>query len=85
VLTEKQTVLKFLPSYYTYLYQPADTFIILKIKDAWTKHWESKKIKLVQVDAWQNTARGDGHWSGKLTNPGKHFFIYSWLLIALKM
>jgi hypothetical protein len=38
VLTEKQTVLRFLPLYCTHLYQPVDTFIILKIKDAWTRH-----------------------------------------------
>jgi hypothetical protein len=31
--------------------------------------------QLIQADAWQNTARTDGHWSGKLTNPGKHFFL----------
>jgi hypothetical protein len=75
VLTEKQTIFKFLPPYYTHLYQPADTFIILKIKDAWTRRWEIKKTKLIQTDAWQNTARGDGHWFGKLTNPGKRFFL----------
>jgi hypothetical protein len=38
VLTEKQTILKFLPPCYTHLCQPADTFIISKIKNAWTRH-----------------------------------------------
>jgi hypothetical protein len=74
VLIEK-TIFKFLPPYCTHLCQPADTFIISKIKDAWTRRWEIKKIQLIQTDAWQNITRGDGHWSGKLTNPGKRFFL----------
>jgi hypothetical protein len=57
------------------LCQPADTFIISKIKDAWTKSWEIKKTELIQADAWQNTAQEDGHWSDKLTNPDKLFFL----------
>jgi hypothetical protein len=65
VLTEKQTILKFLPPCCTHLCQPADTFIISKIKDAWTRSWEIKKTQLIQRDAWQNIARGDGHWTGK--------------------
>ena len=28
-----------------------------------------------QNNSWQNTPRRDGQWSGKLTNPGKHFFL----------
>jgi hypothetical protein len=75
ILTEKQTILKFLPPCCTHLCQPADNFIISKIKDAWTRRWEIKKTQLIQTDAWQNIARGDGHWSGKLTNPSKHFFL----------
>jgi hypothetical protein len=51
VLTEKQTVLRFLPPCCTHLCQPADTFIILKIKDIWTRRWESKKTELIQADA----------------------------------
>jgi hypothetical protein len=47
VLTEKQTILKFLPPCCTHLCQPADTFI----KDAWTRHWEIKKTQLIQTDA----------------------------------
>jgi hypothetical protein len=75
VLTEKQTILRFLPPCCTHLCQPADTFIISKIKDACTRHWEIKKTDLIQADAWQNTGRGDGHWSDKLTNLGKRFFL----------
>jgi hypothetical protein len=75
VLTEKQTILKFMPPCCTHLCQPTDIFIISKIKDTWTRHWEIKKTQLIQIDAWQNIARGDGHWSGKLTNPGTRFFL----------
>jgi hypothetical protein len=75
VLTGKNTILRYLPPYSTHLCQPTDTFIISKIKDAWTKCWEANKIELIQTNAWQNTARADGQWFGKLTNPGKRFFL----------
>ena len=55
--------------------QPADTFIISKVKDAWTRRWEAKKIDLIVANTWQNTPRTDGQWSGKLINPGKRFFL----------
>jgi hypothetical protein len=29
----------------------------------------------MQIDAWQNIARGDGYWLDKLINPGKRFFL----------
>jgi hypothetical protein len=75
VLAEKRTTLRYLPLCATHLCQPADTFIILKIKDAWTKRWKAKKFELIQQDSWQNRPRGDGQWSGKLTNLGKKFFL----------
>jgi hypothetical protein len=75
VLAEKRTTLKYLPPCAIYLCQPADTFIISKIKDAWTKRWEAKKSELIRQDSWQNRPRGDGQWSGKLTNSGKKFFL----------
>jgi hypothetical protein len=52
MLTEKQTILKFLPPCCTHLCQPIDTFIISKIKDAWTRHWKIKKTQLIQTNAW---------------------------------
>jgi hypothetical protein len=52
VLTGKNTIMRYLPPYSTHLCQPADTFIISKIKDAWTKRWEAKKIQLIQTNAW---------------------------------
>jgi hypothetical protein len=75
VLTGKNTILRYLSPCSTHLCQPADTFIISKIKDAWTKRWEAKKIQLIQTNAWQNTARVDGQWFSKLINPGKRFFL----------
>jgi hypothetical protein len=75
VLTGKNTILRYLPPCSTHLCQPTDTFIISKIKDAWTKRWEAKKIEFIQTNAWQNTACTDGQWSGKLINHGKRFFL----------
>nr|CCA25297.1 AlNc14C289G10203 [Albugo laibachii Nc14] len=55
--------------------QPADSFFISKVKDAWTKRWDEKKIQLVRDQDWQNKVRNDGSWSGALQNPGKPFFL----------
>ena len=75
ILEARHTALKYLPPCSTHLCQPADTFIILKVKDAWTRRWEAKKTELITTGAWQNNPRADGQWSGKLTNPGKRFFL----------
>jgi hypothetical protein len=75
VLAEKRTTLRYLLSCATHFCQPADTFIISKIKDAWTKRWKAKKSELIQQDSWQNKPRGDGQCSSKLNNPGKKFFL----------
>ena len=75
VLEAKQAFLKYLPPCSTYLCQPADIFIISKVKDAWTRRWEAKKIDLIVANTWQNTPRTDGQWSGKLINLGKRFFL----------
>ena len=55
VLQAKQSILRYLPPCLTHLCQPIDTFIISKIKDAWTKRWKEKKTKLIATNAWQNT------------------------------
>ena len=34
-----------------------------------------KKIELIATGAWQNNPRANGQWFGKLTNPGKRFFL----------
>ena len=60
VLEANNAILKYLPPFSTHLCQPADTFIISKVKDAWTKRWEAKKTDLIASNAWQNTPRADG-------------------------
>ena len=75
VIAAKNIIFKFLPSCSTYLCQLADTFLISKIKDAWTRRWEAKKTELIQQNAWQNAPQTDGQWSRKLTNPCKQFFL----------
>ena len=84
VLKAKQIILKYLSPCSTHLCQPADTFIISKVKDICTRRWEAKKIDLIEANTWQNTPQMDGHWSGKLINPGKSFF-GNWLQIRLKI
>ena len=75
ILEVNNAILKYLPPCSIHLCQPADTFIISKVKDAWTKRWEAKKTDLIASNAWQNTPQADGGWSGKLSNPGKRFFL----------
>lgn len=67
--------LKFFPPNATDLCQPADSFVISKIKDAWKVKWNEKKMELIKENGWQNKVRKDGSWSGKLQNPGKMFFL----------
>ncbi|RLN67573.1 hypothetical protein BBJ28_00024453, partial [Nothophytophthora sp. Chile5] len=67
--------LRYLPANATDLCQPADSFVIAKIKNVWRRLWNEKKIELIEDEAWQNKARKNGDWSGKLRNPGKQFFI----------
>jgi hypothetical protein len=51
VLAEKRTTLRYLPPCATHLCQSTNTFIISKIKDAWTKKCEAKKSELIQQDS----------------------------------
>ena len=30
---------------------------------------------MIRADEWSNAVRRDGAWSGKMNNPGKHFFL----------
>ena len=64
-----------LPANATDMCQPADSFVISKIKDAWSAHWEAYKLHCIQNGVWQNEVREDGRVSGMLKNPGKHFFL----------
>lgn len=74
-LSQLKARLVYLPPNATDLCQPADSFVIAKIKDAWRRKWNEKKIELIEGGEWQNTQRKDSSWSGKLKNPGKKFFM----------
>ena len=65
----------YLPACSTSLAQPTDQAIIQKIKDAWIRHWETKKTTLIQGGEWQNDPQGRRGWFGKLKNPRKGFFL----------
>ncbi len=51
--------------------QPADSFIISKIKDAWRRRWGAYKVELIRQGKWKNGEKS----SGKSENPGKRFFL----------
>jgi hypothetical protein len=68
VLKEKNTELRFLPPNSTHLVQPADSFLISKLKDAWRRKWEKKKCELIQDQRFSDV-------SGKLENPGHAYFL----------
>jgi hypothetical protein len=76
VLRQRNTRLCYLPPCSTHLVQPADQFIIAKIKDASNRRWELKKAQLIEAGEWQNNLLGNRGWSGKLKNPGKEYFLH---------
>lgn len=61
-----------LPPNATELVQPADSFVISKIKDAWRRRWDHYKAELITRGEWMN---GEDGKSGRLKNPGKAFFL----------
>ena len=70
ILAQKNTHLCYLLACSTSLIQPANQFVISKIKDAWNCQWEAKKIQLIVDGEWQNDRNGGGRgWSGKLKKP----------------
>lgn len=75
ILERTKTKLCYFPPCATDLVQPADSFVISKIKDAWTTLWETEKLRMINAGEWSNGVRSDGAWSGKLLNPGKRFFL----------
>ncbi|OWY94915.1 hypothetical protein PHMEG_00035222 [Phytophthora megakarya] len=74
-ITRLNAEVRSFPANATHLVQPADSFVISKIKDVWTKRWEAKKVEMIRVNKWQNDARSDGSWSDAPRNPGKSFFL----------
>lgn len=71
-LLEIRTELRFFPANATHLLQPADSFVIQKIKAAWCKRWDDYKMKKLSEDSASGSAFSK---SGKLVNPGKRFFL----------
>lgn len=67
--------LVFLPPNSTHLIQPADSFIIAKIKEYWTAKWNEKKMEIIRENGYQDKIRSDGSWSGMLAQPGRRFFL----------
>lgn len=72
-LANIRTTLRKLPPNATNLVQPADSFIIQKVKDAWREKWDKYKYECITRGDWQDGVDGTG--SGKLLNPGKKFFL----------
>ena len=67
-LRNSKTELHFFPPNATDLGEPADSFVIQKLKDAWRLRWDKYKMEVV---AKQGFTEG----SGKIPNPGKSFFL----------
>jgi hypothetical protein len=74
-LADLNMALHFLPANATHLCQPADSFVIQKIKEVWRCKWEREKLRLIKAAAFSNAPDKQGNWSGKLHNPGKSFFL----------
>lgn len=68
-----RTTLQKFPPNATHLIQPADSFIIQKIKEAWRKLWDEYKYRCIKAGEWMDSANGKS--SGKIRNPGKTFFL----------
>ncbi|POM81425.1 LOW QUALITY PROTEIN: Hypothetical protein PHPALM_605, partial [Phytophthora palmivora] len=58
------------------LYQPVDSLVIAKIKDAWKVKWNEKKMALLKSDRWQNTVQKD--WQASKFR--ENIFFLSWQL-----
>ena len=70
-LESKRTEIRFLPANATHLLQPADSFVIQKIKEKWSERWEKHKFqKLLQI-----ATEGTEPRNGALPNPGKIYFL----------
>ena len=61
-----------MPANATDMGQPADSFVISKIKDAWRKRWDEYKVGLMSRGEWMGSKEDA---SGTLRNPGKRFFL----------
>lgn len=62
-----------LPPNATDLVQPADSFVIQKIKEAYRDRWENYEYKCITNDDWKDGVEGAG--CGKLLNHGRKIFL----------
>lgn len=62
------TEIRYFPPNATHLIQPCDSFVIQKIKRAWTTHWEGYKLDCIKRGKWKDSC-------GKIHNPGKSYFL----------
>jgi DDE superfamily endonuclease len=69
-LRKIRTSIRVLPPNSTHLTQPCDSFVLQKIKEAWSRRRDADKVAMVQSGKWKS---GEGS-SGKLINPGKMVF-----------
>ena len=53
-LERLKTRLQYFPANATHLIQPCDSFVISKIKDAWRRRWEEKKLDMIKNGEWQD-------------------------------
>ena len=72
-LQTKNTVLHKLSPNATHLVQPADSFVIQKLKDARRRRWDGYILKAIEEGKWNDKKNPRG--SGKIINPGKRFFL----------
>ena len=56
--------IRYFSSNVTHLIQPCDSFVIQKIKRAYTTHWETWKMYMIRKVMWKDK-------SGRLVHPGK--------------
>ena len=70
-LEKSNTELRYFPANATDLMQPADSFVIQKIKAAWSNRRERYKTEFIQRMSHTNSY---GTKNGLLPNPGKRFF-----------
>lgn len=71
VLRRHNTEIIFLPKHATDLCQPADSFVIEKVKTEWRASWDEKRMDMTTSEEWKDYKRG----SGKLSSPGKKVFL----------
>jgi DDE superfamily endonuclease len=67
-LAKTNSELRFLPPNFTDLIQPADSFVVQKIKDALRSLRDKYLSETVKKGDWKNE-------SGKISNPGKRYFL----------